>query len=353
MADDEQAMAEAVSALTAADMFELMRKIHSVMQESPETAREMLLKNNSLAWALIDSCLKLKIVDPEVAVRTLHKHHPNPVPIQDTRPPTAAPPVVQELPTTSSSSISKNSKKRVEESPVAEPPPGKTKGVTGASKSKKEGPPTGVPPPTIGVSKTLSPPGTPPSGVPAVSKPPVRPPYRQPPPPAGAENDHRHLGVPVAPVPPPTAGSSIPGLSGDVDMRGTVAPPPPSRPLDPRLRENSRPSMPADPRLAARQPQVASRELPQAKLQDPRLARSTEGPPRDPRLQSSGAPMDPRLRNAAGSNSGTSDDEKAKLISQVMNLTDHQISLLPVEQRQSILLLRDQISKSMGPGGRN
>ena len=40
------------------------------------------------------------------------------------------------------------------------------------------------------------------------------------------------------------------------------------------------------------------------------------------------------------------DQEKAQLIMQVLQLSDAQIALLPPEQRQSILILKEQISRS-------
>lgn len=52
---------------------------------------------------------------------------------------------------------------------------------------------------------------------------------------------------------------------------------------------------------------------------------------------------------AAGANigpAGASDQEKAALIMQVLQLSDEQIAMLPMEQRSSILLLKEQIAKS-------
>ena len=40
------------------------------------------------------------------------------------------------------------------------------------------------------------------------------------------------------------------------------------------------------------------------------------------------------------------DQEKAALIMQVLQLTDDQIAMLPPEQRQSILMLKEQIAQS-------
>ncbi|XP_044731975.1 cleavage stimulation factor subunit 2-like isoform X4 [Chrysoperla carnea] len=44
--------------------------------------------------------------------------------------------------------------------------------------------------------------------------------------------------------------------------------------------------------------------------------------------------------------SGASDQEKATLIMQVLQLSDDQIAMLPPEQRTSILVLKEQIAKS-------
>lgn len=43
-----------------------------------------------------------------------------------------------------------------------------------------------------------------------------------------------------------------------------------------------------------------------------------------------------------------SDQEKAALIMQVLQLSDDQIAMLPPEQRTSILVLKEQIAKSTG-----
>lgn len=86
------------------------------------------------------------------------------------------------------------------------------------------------------------------------------------------------------------------------------------------------------------------------------------------------APLDPRARrpapasssSAASSDSsnaakaaaaafsgianlaGASDKEKANLIMQVLQLSDEQINQLPEAQRNSILLLKEQIAKTQG-----
>ena len=50
------------------------------------------------------------------------------------------------------------------------------------------------------------------------------------------------------------------------------------------------------------------------------------------------------MNNIAGE-----DPEKAQLIMQVLQLTDDQIAVLPAEQRQSIMVLKEQIKQTGGP----
>ena len=57
-----------------------------------------------------------------------------------------------------------------------------------------------------------------------------------------------------------------------------------------------------------------------------------------------GGPGGAPLNNIAGE-----DPEKAQLIMQVLQLTDDQIAVLPAEQRQSIMVLKEQIKQHGGP----
>jgi len=52
----------------------------------------------------------------------------------------------------------------------------------------------------------------------------------------------------------------------------------------------------------------------------------------------------------AGLGPGASDAERANLIMQVLQLSDEQIGSLPPEQRQSILVLKEQIAKTTSQG---
>lgn len=72
----------------------------------------------------------------------------------------------------------------------------------------------------------------------------------------------------------------------------------------------------------------------------------------DPRMkpqQQPPNPVAPPQRGGPGPilpTADTSDQEKAALIMQVLQLSDEQIAILPPEQRASILVLKEQISKS-------
>ena len=111
-----------------------------------------------------------------------------------------------------------------------------------------------------------------------------------------------------------------------------------SRVIDPRLRDNAigqfgqtiAPSQNVDPR---------TRNAPS----DPRLAqqllRAGNGP------QGAGARPTAAVTAAQGIPTVNQEQEKAQLIMQVLALSDQQIAMLPPEQRQSIMLLKEQISR--------
>ncbi|XP_055373846.1 cleavage stimulation factor subunit 2 tau variant [Condylostylus longicornis] len=129
----------------------------------------------------------------------------------------------------------------------------------------------------------------------------------------------------------------------DQDMRGistNPAPvPPPINNPDPRTQRAIPPVQPAQPTSHSAFPN------------DPRQSRS------DPRLRGTGTnqtsqplqqgPLSSQNRLPSnGIPSDASDHEKAALIMQVLQLSDEQIGQLPPEQRQSILVLKEQIAKS-------
>jgi len=90
-----EAISRAVASLPPEQMFELMKQMKLCIQNNPNEARNMLLQNPQLAYALLQAQVVMRIVDPQVAMSMLHRETtaPNLLP-----PPQQAPviqPVVQ------------------------------------------------------------------------------------------------------------------------------------------------------------------------------------------------------------------------------------------------------------------
>lgn len=129
--------------------------------------------------------------------------------------------------------------------------------------------------------------------------------------------DQDMRGIPN-PVPPPMMGNSIDPRTQRIPPQPVAAPVP--FPTDPRQRH-------PDPRLRAGNVIPAAMGMPTIPTQAQQQSLQN-------RLASNGIPAD------------ASDQEKAALIMQVLQLSDEQISMLPPEQRASILVLKEQIAKS-------
>ncbi|PNF34137.1 hypothetical protein B7P43_G01153, partial [Cryptotermes secundus] len=293
-----EAISKAVASLPPEQMFELMKQMKLCVQNNPSEARAMLLQNPQLAYALLQAQVVMRIVDPHAAVGMLHKANPIPTPL---------------LP--------------VEKPPVAKPTPVP---VPPAAAPREEG-------------------WTGPSTVPGAPR--------------------------AAPVPPVGQNQTPTFVAPDVDLR----------PVDPRLSRMGDQDLRVPPVAPVPAPQAAPRDLRENFLPEhPQLVDSAESFPRDPRGASVDRfpPRDPRERvdprtgatpvpvavsrppqpgipaalgpRPAGAStmspisagSGASDQEKAALIMQVLQLSDEQIAMLPPEQRQSILVLKEQIAKS-------
>lgn len=58
-------------------MYELMKQMKNCIQNNPTEARQMLLLNPQLAYALLQSMVVMRIVDPQMAVviNRIHKRH--------------------------------------------------------------------------------------------------------------------------------------------------------------------------------------------------------------------------------------------------------------------------------------
>ncbi|CAB3250587.1 unnamed protein product [Arctia plantaginis] len=264
-----EAISKAVATLPPEQMFELMKQMKLCIQNNPNEARNMLLQNPQLAYALLQAQVIMRIVDPATAVTMLHPSNPVPPVMQpgDKIPPQN--PYIQNN---------------------APPPPQQT-----------------MPP--------------------ALLSTPVPPPAQYAPRPAMVDVDLR--GARASGGPPPLL---------DQDMRSL--PPVPPHPVPPPQHHASDSGFPRDPRLAGMQPQTFNSD-PRVRPSDPR------GQPKPPQQQMPpGMPSAAQARTIQGIPSGASDQEKAALIMQVLQLSDEQIALLPPEQRASILMLKEQIAKS-------
>uniref|UniRef100_A0A182NCV5 RRM domain-containing protein n=1 Tax=Anopheles dirus TaxID=7168 RepID=A0A182NCV5_9DIPT len=149
----------------------------------------------------------------------------------------------------------------------------------------------------------------------------------------------------------PRLGRQAPPGGNDYDPRNRFAPGGSQQPV-PRPTPQNAPPFPTDPRQRPVDPRVGK---------DPRLMNAagagghfgvnTNQPP----VGAAGRPMVPSAASLSAASSGlnldplpsdATDQEKAALIMQVLQLSDEQINLLPPEQRNSILVLKEQIVRS-------
>lgn len=99
-------LVQAVASLPPEQMFQLMQQMKLCIQNNPQEARQMLMQNPQLAYALLQaqvpSCVLshpylsqvvMRIVDPETALQMLHKTPPPvaPIGVDSSRPPVAPP----------------------------------------------------------------------------------------------------------------------------------------------------------------------------------------------------------------------------------------------------------------------
>jgi len=68
-----EAITKAVASLPPEQMFELMKQMKDCIVNNPQEARDMLLKNPQLAYALLQALVVMKVVDPDTSMSMLHK----------------------------------------------------------------------------------------------------------------------------------------------------------------------------------------------------------------------------------------------------------------------------------------
>lgn len=315
-----EAISKAVASLPPEQMFELMRQMKLCVQNNPTEARQMLLQNPQLAYALLQAQVVMRIVDPQVAVTMLQKTNPvlQPLmPVEGNRPPAPPAPVP----------------------PPQVPRPAQPEYPAADQQQPPQHPhwPSGVaitraPAPTIPTGPSIRDAGPPP-----LPPQPLQPPLQQPMQsfvatapgvPGGQDMDMRALDPRI-----------VRGM-GDQDLR---LPPSSFSPAEHFPRDPRATAMPdrfqRDPRAGG----MNTTAIPMAPVGVPRPVVPPAGPPQPvapPTAQG------PRLAPSLNTNVGASDQEKAALIMQVLQLSDDQIAMLPPEQRQSILVLKEQIAKS-------
>ncbi|KAG5894097.1 hypothetical protein JTB14_003953 [Gonioctena quinquepunctata] len=293
-----EAISKAVASLPPEQMFELMKQMKTTIQNNPTEARQMLLQNPQLAYALLQAQVVMKIIDPQTAASLLHP---------------------------------------VNQVPATLMPGDKNVPVQVPISNQYREPPAPVQPPR----QEFQP-------VPA----PVLHPNVQPTVFTGQDIDLRSLGGGGS------ADLRMPRL-GDQDMR--QIPGPLQNPLPPvtesfgRDHRDSRPiasAFPVDPRQPRMDPRQKTSGLPPVQA-PPQPVRPPVQPQANPLPTLLRPPAVQAAVNAVPATSspgigpaGASDQEKAALIMQVLQLSDEQIAMLPPEQRNSILVLKEQIAKS-------
>ncbi|XP_018305983.1 cleavage stimulation factor subunit 2 isoform X3 [Mycetomoellerius zeteki] len=298
-----EAISKAVASLPPEQMFELMKQMKLCVQNNPNEARQMLLQNPQLAYALLQAQVVMRIVDPHTAVSMLHKANPIPGIL------------------TPSEKSTQQVQPRIEEPWASRPPP-----------------PINAPAPIFAgqdvdlrLDRQIDP------RVARLDQDLRGSPQTQPAP----------VNAPVIPVTTDPRGTNAFNMADNFyrdprserfgrdsrDLRD-------SRPVDPRI---TKPPAPVAPPIVPRP--VAAPTVPASSTVTSNTTSSSAAALSQP-ASSATSRLVAGMSPAGSIPSGASDQEKAALIMQVLQLSDEQIAMLPPEQRQSILVLKEQIAKS-------
>ncbi|CAG5088175.1 Similar to CSTF2: Cleavage stimulation factor subunit 2 (Bos taurus) [Cotesia congregata] len=334
-----EAISKAVASLPPEQMFELMKQMKLCVQNNPNEARQMLLQNPQLAYALLQAQVVMRIVDPHTAVSMLHKANPIPSVLQAADKPA--------VPTTTVPAIHTSiPPPRIEEAwaaaraavPPAINPPAPifaNQDVDLRTLDRQ------IDPRLARMDQDLRAPAQPqiPQPIAPVSVPPVIPP---------SVVDTRNTGF--MPDKFNNLSSALPAEGIESFCRDPRAdrfgrdPRDPRMTIDPRIPKVNAPAAIVPPPV--QRPVVTSTVPPPIA---PSTLNSTQ-PPTTAGIPSNNSTATSRLMAGMSSSgsipSGASDQEKAALIMQVLQLSDEQIAMLPPEQKQSILVLKEQIAKS-------
>jgi cleavage stimulation factor subunit 2 len=76
-----EAISKVVASLPPEQMFELATQMRNCVQSNPHEARNMLMQNPQLAYALLQALVVMRAVKPEVAASILHRPSPQVAPV--------------------------------------------------------------------------------------------------------------------------------------------------------------------------------------------------------------------------------------------------------------------------------
>ncbi|XP_011695872.1 PREDICTED: cleavage stimulation factor subunit 2 isoform X2 [Wasmannia auropunctata] len=337
-----EAISKAVASLPPEQMFELMKQMKLCVQNNPNEARQMLLQNPQLAYALLQAQVVMRIVDPHTAVSMLHKANPIPgvltpsdKPIQQVQPrieePWAPrpPPVNAPAPIFAGQDVDLRLERQIDPY-IARKDQDLRGSLDKELKLKIESVKTGQDV-DLRLDRQIDP--------------------------RVARMDQDLRGSPQTQPAPVSAPTVLPATA---DPRGAnafnIADNFYRDPRSDRFSRDSRDSrMPIDPRITKSNPTPVAPPIVPRPVAAPIVPASsavtsnTTGGSAAAALSQPASSATTRLVGMSSTGnipSGASDQEKAALIMQVLQLSDEQIAMLPPEQRQSILVLKEQIAKS-------
>ncbi|KAM8705108.1 hypothetical protein ACLKA7_009553 [Drosophila subpalustris] len=301
--DAPELITKTVASLPPEQMYELMKQMKLCIVSNPSEARQMLMLNPQLAYALLQAMVVMRIVDPQQALGMLFKAN-------------QMPPVLGGNPHPNSGAMPMVSAPQSQQPPSQQQPPPQS-AVVGPGQMQA----MPVPGPNFNNMHSNDidlrmVPGGPVNMDPRMIA-------------RSLDQDMRQVPGPMPnPVPPPLMDPRTRAQMQPQQQQGPPAAPIPY-PSDPRQR-------PMDPRLRGAMP--------------PGPVQQQQPPPQVPTVtqqqQSAAMQLQSRLGAHGVLPSDASDQEKAALIMQVLQLSDDQIAQLPPEQRASILVLKEQIAKT-------
>ncbi|KAH8349207.1 hypothetical protein KR084_012860 [Drosophila pseudotakahashii] len=296
--DAPELITKTVASLPPEQMYELMKQMKLCIVSNPSEARQMLMLNPQLAYALLQAMVVMRIVDPQQALGMLFKAN-------------QMPPVLGGNPHQGPGNISMMGQQQ-QQGPIPQQQQGQI-----PQQQQQQAPQPPMPVPGPGFQSNVHP----------------------------NDIDLRMVSGGPMPLDPRMMARGM-----DQDLRGALPNPVPPPLMDPRTRAQ----MPAQQQQGIPQaPPAPYPSDPRQRPMDPRL-RAGPGPQAPPQgippptqqQQAAAQQLQSRLGAHGVLPSDASDQEKAALIMQVLQLSDEQIAQLPSEQRASILMLKEQIAKS-------